>query len=222
MGQLRGGLVKGPLAPPGRRRERAFVPHLTLDQRIEPARLQHALAALADYRAQYCFERLTVLEQDAQHRWWPLADAASGRPLVVGRGSLDLELSVVERPIRRGRVGRRAVGRLSHGPLRAGDPPEPALRRRRPVGRGTGRLRRGRGPRPGHRNRPPAGEPRVGAPAGWGRISCATWRGSGSTAAATASAWRLWPEGRRRAFIPGGALFVTAGLPRSREERDLS
>jgi 2'-5' RNA ligase/N-acetylglutamate synthase-like GNAT family acetyltransferase len=95
---LRGNLATGPLAPPSTRAERGFVPHLTLDQRIEPGRLPHALAAMADYRATYCFERVTVLEQDASHRWQPLADTALGRPVVAGRGSLDLELSVVELP----------------------------------------------------------------------------------------------------------------------------
>ena len=95
---LRDNLGVGPLAPPKARPGRHFVPHLTLDQRIEPSRLPHALEALADYRTTYCFERVTVLEQDADHRWQPLADAALGTPVVAGRGSLDLEVSVVDRP----------------------------------------------------------------------------------------------------------------------------
>lgn len=98
MAELRRDLGAGPLAPPSSRRERVFIPHLTLDQRIEPSRLPHALAALRDYRATYCFERLSVLEQDADHRWRPLADAALGEPRIAGRGSLDLEISVVGRP----------------------------------------------------------------------------------------------------------------------------
>jgi len=95
---LRNDLGTGPLAPPSGRPVRQFVPHLTLDQRIDPGRLPHALEALADYRAAYCFERVTVLEQDSDHRWQPLADTPLGKPAVAGRGSLDLELSVVERP----------------------------------------------------------------------------------------------------------------------------
>ncbi len=95
---LRDNLGAGLLAPPRARPERCFVPHLTLDQRIEPNRLPHALEALADYRATYCFERVTVLEQDANRRWQPLADAALGKPVVAGRGSLDLELSVADLP----------------------------------------------------------------------------------------------------------------------------
>jgi len=98
LASLRSDLGTGPLAPPPARPVRQFVPHLSLDQRIDPSRLAHALEALADYRATYCFERVTVLEQDAGHRWHPLADASLGRPGVAGRGSLDLELSVVERP----------------------------------------------------------------------------------------------------------------------------
>ncbi len=95
---LRNGLSAGPLAPPSGRKERRFVPHVTLDQRIDPDRLPHALHALADYSTSYCFERLTVLEQDAENRWQPLTDAALGRASVAGRGSVDLEISVVDRP----------------------------------------------------------------------------------------------------------------------------
>jgi len=98
MSKLRDNLATGPLVAPAARAERDFVPHLTLDQRIEPGRLPHALEALADYRATYCFERVTILEQDLEHRWHPLADAALTKARVAGRGTLDLELSLVERP----------------------------------------------------------------------------------------------------------------------------
>jgi len=94
---LRDDLAAGLLSPPSARRERPFVPHVTLDQRIEPDRLRQALDALADYRRDYCFERVTVLEQDAQSRWQPLADAELIQARVAGRGTFDLELSVVDR-----------------------------------------------------------------------------------------------------------------------------
>jgi len=94
---LRSRLAAGPLAPPTARKEREFVPHVTLDQQIEASRLPNALAALADYRTDYCFERLSILEQDASHRWQPLSDLPLGKPSVAGRGSLDLQLSVVDR-----------------------------------------------------------------------------------------------------------------------------
>jgi ribosomal protein S18 acetylase RimI-like enzyme len=90
-------LATGPLAPPPARTERDFVPHVTLDQRIDPSRLPEALDAMADYRTHHCFERVSILEQDAGNRWRPLADAALGEPSIAGRGSLELEISVVER-----------------------------------------------------------------------------------------------------------------------------
>jgi 2'-5' RNA ligase/ribosomal protein S18 acetylase RimI-like enzyme len=97
MAELRDELAVGPLASPPGRKEREFVPHLTLDQRIDPARLPHALVALAEYRRAYCFERVTVLEQGDDHRWTALADAELATPRIAGRGTLDLELAVVER-----------------------------------------------------------------------------------------------------------------------------
>jgi 2'-5' RNA ligase/predicted GNAT family N-acyltransferase len=98
MAALRAEIGTGPLKSPSARKEREFVPHLTLDQRIDPATLPHALVALAGYRRAYCFERVTVLEQDDEHRWTALADAELGEARVAGRGTLDLELSVVARP----------------------------------------------------------------------------------------------------------------------------
>ena len=110
---LRENLGTGPLAPPSGRPGRQFVPHLTLDQRIDPGRLAHALEALADYRASYCFERVTVLDQDADHRWQPLADAALGRPAVAGRGSSRPGAFRGRAARSRGRrLGGRAVGSL--------------------------------------------------------------------------------------------------------------
>ncbi len=220
MGQLRGGLVKGPLAPPESRRERAFVPHLTLDQRIEPARLQHALAALADYRAQYCFERLTVLEQDAQHRWWPLADAALGRPLVVGRGSLDLELSVVERPdpAVAAWADEQWAGYLTahYGPGTRPNQPFAVVARwgGQPVGFAEGEVR--------------------GPVIGIGRLLVSPeWRHRGVGSHLLRNVERLGLErgcdrvrlealagGEAARFYSGRGFVVTAGLPRWREERD--
>ena len=46
----------------------------------------------------HVFERVTVLEQDDEHRWWPMAEFSLGRPMVIGRGSFDVELSVVSKP----------------------------------------------------------------------------------------------------------------------------
>lgn len=95
---LQADLAQGPLAPPPRRNERPFVAHLTLDQRISPALLPHAMAAMAAYSNRHTFTRVTVLQQDGAHRWWPLADATLGRTVPVRRGTLELEISLVERP----------------------------------------------------------------------------------------------------------------------------
>lgn len=103
---LQDALATGPLAPPASRPRRPFVPHVTLDQQMEPERLAHALAALGDYRASCRFEGVAVLAQSvestestqsAERRWQVIADAPLGRPRMVGRGTLDLELSVVHR-----------------------------------------------------------------------------------------------------------------------------
>jgi 2'-5' RNA ligase/GNAT superfamily N-acetyltransferase len=94
---LRSALLTGPLDVPRERVGRAFVPHVTLDQRISPSRLDAALTALADYRAEVTIERLGVLEHDeSTKRWSSFASFAFGRPRIAGRGGLELELSVAE------------------------------------------------------------------------------------------------------------------------------
>ena len=89
---LRARLLTGPLA---RDDDRRFVPHVTLDQRIEPERIEAALDTLARYEASIVVERVTILElREHERRWRPLTTAALGRPKVVGRGGLEVELSV--------------------------------------------------------------------------------------------------------------------------------
>lgn len=78
-----------------------FHPHVTLRDGGAPTRVSAAVAALADYRAQVTFEGVHLLQErrdDAGRRVWrPLADASFGPAAVVGRGGLELELSVTER-----------------------------------------------------------------------------------------------------------------------------
>lgn len=79
---LRLSLCAGPLARvAGRRRERRpFVPHLTLDQRIDPARIPAALGSFADYRGSADLDELTLLSFDEESgRWDALAAAPLGR-----------------------------------------------------------------------------------------------------------------------------------------------
>ena len=74
-----------------------FVPHVTLVDGGEPARLESAVVALADARYDVAVERVTLLGEqrdDAGTRVWrPIADAALAERAVVGRGGLELELS---------------------------------------------------------------------------------------------------------------------------------
>ena len=97
LAKLESGLASGPLQPPASRPQRRFIPHVTLDQHIDPERIPAALAAMADFEGATTFERCTVLEYGAERRWEAIADVALGAPAVVGRGGVELELAVVER-----------------------------------------------------------------------------------------------------------------------------
>ncbi len=78
-----------------------FHPHVTIRDGGEPDRLGAAARVLAGYRAEVTFERVHLLreQRDEQGRrvWRPIADAAFSGPFVVGRGGLELELTVSER-----------------------------------------------------------------------------------------------------------------------------
>jgi 2'-5' RNA ligase len=75
----------------------AFVPHVTLIE--ESDRIDDAVSALRDYRCEVIVEQVHLLEEvrredDGQRMWRPIADARlGGRPAVIGRGGLELELS---------------------------------------------------------------------------------------------------------------------------------
>lgn len=95
LGTLRGRLLAGPLTePPGRVRDRPFVPHLTLDQSIAPGRIGAALEALASYRASFTFTRVVVLEFSEEERMWrSLADYEFAEPRLIGRGGIEVVLT---------------------------------------------------------------------------------------------------------------------------------
>jgi GNAT superfamily N-acetyltransferase len=64
-------------------------------------RITAAVEALAGYRATVMFERVHLLEESktADGRIWrPIADASFARPAVVGRGGIELELTVSAEP----------------------------------------------------------------------------------------------------------------------------
>ncbi len=95
LGELRRRLVDGPFARPP---TRPFVPHVTLDDDVGPGRLEASMTALADYVVEVAVDRVHLLEQQrgegGRRRWVPIADAPFGPRRVVGRGGVELELTV--------------------------------------------------------------------------------------------------------------------------------
>jgi 2'-5' RNA ligase len=88
---LRDGLAQPPLQ---RSLTHAFVAHVTLAEELAPARIPGAVAALADFRVEVGVDRVHLLREEAGRVWRPLADAPFAEPAVVGRGGLELELTV--------------------------------------------------------------------------------------------------------------------------------
>lgn len=94
LGGVRAAVFADPL---WRADDRPFVPHVTVADDADPARILAALDVLADYRADWEPERVVLLEAvrgPHGRRWLPLADARSEPRHVVGRGGLPLELTL--------------------------------------------------------------------------------------------------------------------------------
>jgi 2'-5' RNA ligase len=74
-----------------------FVPHVTLCEGATEGRIAAAVAALADFEHDVCFDRVHLLEEqrgdDGVRRWIPIADVPFGPRIVVGRGGVELELT---------------------------------------------------------------------------------------------------------------------------------
>lgn len=74
-----------------------FVPHVTLTE--DSDRIDDAIRSLRDYRCEVVIDRVHLLEEyrrddDGERAWRSIADARlGGRPAVVGRGGLELELT---------------------------------------------------------------------------------------------------------------------------------
>jgi GNAT superfamily N-acetyltransferase len=91
-------LGTGPLVAPSSRPERPFVPHATINRHMDPARIGPTLSALDGYRAGVVFEVVTLLEfSEAERRWSPLFEAPFRRAAIVGRGGVEIELSLSPR-----------------------------------------------------------------------------------------------------------------------------
>ncbi|MBV8561193.1 MAG: GNAT family N-acetyltransferase, partial [Acidimicrobiia bacterium] len=93
---LRDGVFREPLERP---LTWSFVPHVTVADEMDEARIAAAVEALAGYRATVTLERVHLLEETrtaAGRVWRPIADAAFAAPAVVGRGGIEVELAVTE------------------------------------------------------------------------------------------------------------------------------
>lgn len=95
--ELQAALLAGPFERPSQ--HESFIPHVTISISLPTERVDAAIAALVDFRVEVTFDRLTALEnvrdEDAdRHVWRPLADAVLAGRSVVGRGGLELELTV--------------------------------------------------------------------------------------------------------------------------------
>jgi 2'-5' RNA ligase len=95
LARLRGAVFTDPLSRPV---TWPFVPHVTLMDGGDPARIAAAEHALADHRVDVVFTGVSLLqeqrEEDGGRVWRPLLEAPLGGAAVVGRGSLPLSLSV--------------------------------------------------------------------------------------------------------------------------------
>jgi 2'-5' RNA ligase len=75
-----------------------FVPHVTLSDDMEPERIASSIAALSGFVVEAAFDRVHLLQEqrhgEVHRRWVPIADAPFAPPIVVGRGGVELDLSV--------------------------------------------------------------------------------------------------------------------------------
>jgi 2'-5' RNA ligase/GNAT superfamily N-acetyltransferase len=95
-------------APLARADAHEFVPHVTLAQVLDPAeRIPAALEVLAAWEAEVTFDRVHVLRQGGgtgraggsdDKVWVPFAESSLGGGGVVGRGGVELTISVTGRP----------------------------------------------------------------------------------------------------------------------------
>jgi 2'-5' RNA ligase/GNAT superfamily N-acetyltransferase len=107
LARLRRAVLAGPLLRPARW---PWVPHVTLADSATDDRIASSLVALGSYAAELVVDRVVLMEETvttdgtilssgtvaakgARRRWLPIADACLGRPAVIGRGGLELEIT---------------------------------------------------------------------------------------------------------------------------------
>jgi hypothetical protein len=70
-----------------------WIPHVTLSDMATEERIAAACVALDRFAMVSPIDRVVLLEERSGRSWGPLADVALGRPAVVGRGGLALEIT---------------------------------------------------------------------------------------------------------------------------------
>ena len=94
--RLRVKCLEGPLE---RTSDLDFVPHVTVANELDAARLETVARLLAQFSVETSFDRVHVLTELPGRVWRPVADAPLGeRPAVLGRGSLPLDITVSGQP----------------------------------------------------------------------------------------------------------------------------
>jgi 2'-5' RNA ligase len=90
---LRERVFRPPLSRP---LSHTFVPHATLADEMDPARIPPALSTLAAYRAEVTVDRIHLLREGRGRVWRAVADAPFAPPAVIGRGGLPIEITETE------------------------------------------------------------------------------------------------------------------------------
>lgn len=97
LASLRADLVAKP--PLDRPDLHVWTPHVTLAQEVAPPERVHAACdALREWTATVTVDRVHVLRQMDGQVWTAVADASLASPSVVGRGGVEIELSITARP----------------------------------------------------------------------------------------------------------------------------
>ena len=74
----------------------SFVPHVTVADDAPPDRIEAAVEAMADWRAEVTFPAIQLLEEGPGRVWTSIADVMLEPPAIVGRGGREVELTVSE------------------------------------------------------------------------------------------------------------------------------
>lgn len=116
------------VAPIERRTDHEFHPHVTLNQRADPERIPAMLLGLRDYEVDTVLDRIQVLQEtrhgDDDRGWVPIAEYPLAPTRVVGRGGVELSLTVCARADAEAALLEEVVAaELAEEAATAGEPP---------------------------------------------------------------------------------------------------